>query len=384
MPLGIDLKVLIGRNKPAPASFELMEALQSVEVTHSDQGKSGFQMTFSVGRAGAIDLRDYQLIVNPLLTPYNRVILIVIINARAEILMDGIITHQQLSPGMQVGSSTFTVTGEDISVMMDLEQKSVSHPEQQDEQIITKILSDSKYANYQLIPDVNSAPIKDRPTKQERIKTQQGTDLQYIQSLASRYDFVFYITPGPGVEQNTAYWGKPLRKKSFLPPLTVNMGSYTNVESINFQHDTLTASTVVGQVQDRKGNTIASVKFESSDREDLSNRPALKNQAFKRTTIFRETARLTLQAQAHAQAMVNNSVEKVVTASGELDTIRYGAILGLRGIVGLRGVGYTYDGFYYVKSVTHKLKKGEYKQSFTMTREGLETTTKQLQMGAGG
>ena len=39
--------------------------------------------------------------------------------------------------------------------------------------------------------------------------------------------------------------------------------------------------------------------------------------------------------------------------------------------MGVRGAGYSYDGFYYVRSVTHNIRKGEYQQSFTLTREGL-------------
>jgi hypothetical protein len=39
--------------------------------------------------------------------------------------------------------------------------------------------------------------------------------------------------------------------------------------------------------------------------------------------------------------------------------------------VGLRGAGHSFDGLYYVKSVTHNIRRGEYKQSFTLTREGL-------------
>jgi hypothetical protein len=37
-------------------------------------------------------------------------------------------------------------------------------------------------------------------------------------------------------------------------------------------------------------------------------------------------------------------------------------------------VGFNYDGLYYVKSVTHKINMGDYKQSFTITREGLGST----------
>ena len=61
-------------------------------------------------------------------------------------------------------------------------------------------------------------------------------------------------------------------------------------------------------------------------------------------------------------------MDNVVTAAGELDTLRYGDILRPAGNVELRGVGCSYDGTYYVKEVTHKVSKGGYRQSFTLTR----------------
>jgi hypothetical protein len=63
-----------------------------------------------------------------------------------------------------------------------------------------------------------------------------------------------------------------------------------------------------------------------------------------------------------------------VTAEGSLDVTRYGGVLQARQLVGVRGVGPAFDGLYYVKSVTHKIKRGEYKQSFTLTRNGLVST----------
>ena len=39
-----------------------------------------------------------------------------------------------------------------------------------------------------------------------------------------------------------------------------------------------------------------------------------------------------------------------------------------------RGAGFSYDGDYYVKSVTHSIRLGEYKQRFTLTREGIGAT----------
>jgi hypothetical protein len=55
----------------------------------------------------------------------------------------------------------------------------------------------------------------------------------------------------------------------------------------------------------------------------------------------------------------------VVSATGTLDVFRYGCILKARRLV----LGF--DGLYYVNGVTHNIKRGEYKQSFTLARNGL-------------
>ena len=78
-----------------------------------------------------------------------------------------------------------------------------------------------------------------------------------------------------------------------------------------------------------------------------------------------------------AQAEVNKSYDSVVTAEGTLDALRYGRILKPRSLVGVRGAGDSFDGQFYVKSVTHTIdvKKGLYKQRFSLSREGVGTTT---------
>jgi hypothetical protein len=69
---------------------------------------------------------------------------------------------------------------------------------------------------------------------------------------------------------------------------------------------------------------------------------------------------------------------EAVSAKGELDVLRYGSVLKPRRLVGVRGAGAAYDGLYYVKSVTHKIKSGEYKQSFELSRNGLISTVPQV------
>ncbi len=60
-----------------------------------------------------------------------------------------------------------------------------------------------------------------------------------------------------------------------------------------------------------------------------------------------------------------------VTAIGSLDALRYGRALKARQLVGVRGAATAFDGFRYVKSVTHMLKLGSFNTSFEPSRSGL-------------
>jgi hypothetical protein len=75
------------------------------------------------------------------------------------------------------------------------------------------------------------------------------------------------------------------------------------------------------------------------------------------------------RAATSAVATVTRAPE-AVTATGEVDSVRYGKVLRARKLVGVRGVGTSYDGFYFVRRVTHTLRPGEYRQSFTLSRDG--------------
>ena len=365
----IYLNLLIGASVPAPVSSSVMEAIDSIEVTHQDEGRSGFQIVLKVGRSGLSDMADFNLLKDPVFRPFNRVIINVIFNAIPIVLMDGIITHQQLSPGNEPGASRFTVTGEDVSVMMDMEERDVEHPAQDEIMIANTIIM--SYARYGLVPKVIPPATMDTPVPTDRTPVQQGTDLQYLQEMAGRYGYVFYVTPGPIPGQNTAYWGPPIRDGVPQKALSVNMGPNTNVSQINFTYNALRPSRQSGSVQDRSSNEDTPVETSSSIRTPLSSQPAIQaNQPNVRTRRFRRSGLTTSQAYAQAQGLTDSSTDETVTASGELDATIYGDVLQPRGLVGVRGVGNTYNGTYYVQRVTHSIKKNEYKQRFTLSREG--------------
>ena len=284
--LGTHLTILIGPTVPVPAPPRFLEALESVTVTHGDQGRSGFQIMFRAGRS-TTDILDYALLSSPLLSPFNRVILVVTFGAIPQVLMDGMITDQQFSPSNQPGESTLTVTGEDVSVMMDLEEKSVEHPAQPEAIIALKLIA--SYAQYGLIPLVIPPPSIDMPLPIERIPVQQSTDLGYLQEMAGRFGHVFYVTPGPAPFTNTAYWGPPVRVGVPQKAISVNLGPGTNAEIRNVRYDSLAPTFVQGQVQDRRLNQTVPVRTFASTRLPLVSQPAWATQTRTRTRQFRQS-----------------------------------------------------------------------------------------------
>jgi hypothetical protein len=363
--LGIHLTVLAGPTVPVPLPVRLLESLESAEVKHTDEGRSGFQLVFKAGRAST-DLVESPLLSLPALAPFARVILLVAFGPLPKVLMDGIITNRQLTPGKDKDPSKLTITGEDVSVMMDREEKSVEHPAQPELAIALKIIG--SYARFGLIPLTFPPPSIDVPLPIERTPVQQGTDLAYLTDLARRFNFVFYVEPGPAPGTNTAYWGPQVRPGLPQPALSVNLGQNSNVTSIDFQQNALDPTTVQGKVQDRTTNKTVPVKTLAGSRPPLAAQPP--DPTAMQSRAFRESGITASQALSRAQAATDESLKQVVTASGELDALQYGGILNARGLVGLRGAGLTYDGLYYVKNVTHTIQPGQYHQRFELTREG--------------
>ena len=339
--LGVRLTLLLGPTVPLPAPPLLTHSLENVEVTHTDEGRSGFQLSFLSGRRGVRDVVDDPLLVSPLLRTFNRVILIVTFNVTPRVLMDGIITRQELTPGEEPGTTRVTVTGEDVSVMMDLEDRSAEHPAQPDPAIVAKLIL--RYARYGLVPVIIPPKVIDPPLPIERIPVQQCTDLEYIEKLGRRNGHVFYISPGPVPGTNRAYWGPPPRLSVPQRALSVNFGSNTNVDSISFSQDGLAPETVDGDVQDHRTNRKFPVRTFASLRVPLSAKPGwLVDRAHTRVSRFREVTPSVVSALGRAQARTDKSTDRTVTATGRLDAGRYGDLLQARGLVERRVGSGTY------------------------------------------
>lgn len=353
----IRVQLFLGSEKVRPAPAEVADALRSLEVTSNDRDRDGFQLNLTLGKGPG---SEYNLLRQGYFDPPNRLSIVVIIGARRQVLIDGMITNHQLNPGQRPGQATLVVTGEDVSLRMDLEEKRETHSDQADSTIVTTLIQ-----SYGLTPKVTTTD--DTPGASQRVPSQQGTDLAYIRQLAERNGFVFHLDPGDEPGGSIAYWGPDVPEGAPQPALTAGMGPLTNVESLSFSFDALRPVDPQVEIQESDRDTPTQIPPRSSTRPPLAAQPARPL----RKTLPPSTGGLSAgRAGARGAAEIARSID-AVNVTGELDVLRYGRVLRARRLVDLRGVGPLYSGTYYVKQVTHRLRRGVYTQSFTLLREGL-------------
>jgi len=368
---GVNLQLYIGPLVPTtPVPRLVIEALSELTVTINDVKRSGFQLSFMLSTTSPL----HTLFLLTGGSPINllRVVIVVMLNGVPHVLMDGVVTEHQIVPAKDTGHATLSITGEDLSVLMDkIDFSGFPFPAVPAEGRVALMLV--KYAVLGIVPLVVPSILIHIPIPTSRIPSQHGTDLSYIKELAAQVGYVFYIEPGPVPGANIAYWGPQIKVGRPQPALNINMDAHTNVESLSFAFNNNLNSIPTLFYYDEFSNIPIVIPLPSSTplnpplglltpfpirlqpvSDDLSKRPLQQG-------IMMGLAKAAEWAEA-------------VTGKGELNVLRYGNILKARQLVGVRGAGTAYDGLYYVKSVTHTIKRGEYKQSFELSRNGLIST----------
>ncbi|MEA2927514.1 MAG: hypothetical protein QOD25_4636 [Alphaproteobacteria bacterium] len=371
---GVQLSLYIGIGPVAVAApREVVEALVHAKVeAGSGETQSGFELTFDLPARSP--LRTLFLLTGGSSLPLIRVVLVVTINGSAESIIDGVTTNVETQPGGG-GIGKLVVKGKDMSALMDIiEIPGLPFPAMPPSVRVLLVLA--KYAALGVIPLVVPSILDIPPLPLQRIPQQCGSDYAYVKRLAGEAGYVFYCEPGPTPGTSKAYWGPEIRVGEPQPALTTNMDAQNNVEQISFNFD-------------KESKTIPIVFFQESVSKlpigipipditplnpPLGLIPPLPPKIEKLCNTAHMSAPEALMAGLAYAAQNSDSV----FGSGQLDVAKYGRLLKSRQLVGVRGAGLPFDGLHYVKSVTHEIERGSYKQSFTLARNALISTVPTL------
>ncbi|MEP7270530.1 MAG: hypothetical protein ABI882_03460, partial [Acidobacteriota bacterium] len=230
----------------------------------------------------------------------------------------------------------------------------------------------AKYAIFGIIPKIIPTILFEAPLPTDKIPKQTGKDLTYINKLAADVGYIFYIEPGPAVGLNTAYFGPEIKLGIPQPALSINMDAHTNIESISFELDNEEKTLPITFIQELMSKIPIPIPI--PDINPLNPLLGLIPLLPKRIEYIKDGAkRSPIQAVLFGLAQAAATADGV-TGKGTLDVLRYGQPLQARKLVGVRGAGPAFDGLHYVRQVTHKIKRGEYKQDFKLCRNGLLPT----------
>ncbi|NMY41050.1 hypothetical protein HBN76_07030 [Pseudomonas sp. WS 5013] len=374
MSNAVHLSLLIGPIIPLPVPAMLIDALEEVTVTSASEGASGFQLRFKVNSKSELNTLFLIAVGNntSLGTPPLRVVLIVTLGGRPQPLFDGVLTNVEVQAGQNRQPGSITITGEDLTKVMDLiDFSGMPYPAMPIEARVALICA--KYAAFGIIPLPIPSFFTDVPIPIERIPAQQGTDLAYIRQLAEEVGHVFYIEPGEVPLTNIAYFGPEIKVGPPQPALNIDMDAHTNVESLNFSFDPTKGVLPVVFIQNQM--TRVPIPIPIPNLNPLQPPLGVLSTPLANIKMMKDTAKMNpMQAISAGLAEAKKSQDSV-TASGSLDVLRYGRILRPRKLVGVRGAGVAYDGLYYVSSVTSTLARGKFTQSFNLSRNGLISIT---------
>jgi hypothetical protein len=365
---GVQLSLYIGPI-PVPAPREVVESLVHAKVeTGSGESQSGFELTFELPLRSP--LRTLFLLTGGGAVPLMRVVLVVTINGQAQSIIDGVTTNVETQPG-QGGVDKLVVKGKDMSALMDIiELPGIPYPVMPPSLRVLVVLA--KYAAFGVIPMVIPSILDIPPLPIQQIPQQRGSDYAYVKRLAGEAGYVFYLEPGPTPGTSKAYWGPEIRIGSPQPALTTNMDALTNVEALSFNFDKERKTMPIVFFQESTSKVPIGIPI--PDITPLNPPLGLIPPLPPKIEKLENTAHMSPPQAIMAGLAYAGQHSDSVFGSGRLDVAKYGRLLKSRQLVGVRGAGIPFDGLYYVKTVTHEIERGSYKQSFSLARNGLVST----------
>jgi hypothetical protein len=376
MSAGAEMRLYIGPAVPLPAGPDVVEALVSATVTSaSADGPGVFELVFDINQRSP--LHTIFLLSGGAPIPMVRVVIAARVNGVESILIDGVMTNHEVSPGPAPGTARLTIKGDDLSRVMDyIAFDGIPYPAMPDFARVALILA--KYAFLGIIPKVIPSVLIDVPLPTDRVPRQEGKDLGYIKTLAERVGYVFMMQPGGAVGTSYAYWGPEIRLGEVQPALNFDMDAHKNLQSASGSFDGQNAKVPMVYIQNPLTKVPISIPVVVNPVLDPPTGaiPPIPLQLGK--PIEGAAKYNPIQGALIGMAKAAQANKAPVKIKGDLDVSRYGRLLQPHKMVGLRGFGAAFNGLHYVEMVKTIFAPGSLTQSFELTRNGLLSTVEKV------
>ncbi|MEO9897175.1 MAG: hypothetical protein ABJD13_05810 [Paracoccaceae bacterium] len=375
MSTASQLRLYIGPALPIAVGSDVLDALVSASVTSATaDGPGAFQLVFDLDQRSP--LHTLFLVSGGAPIPMIRVVIAVRLNGVETILIDGVMTNHEVTAGPADGTSRLTITGEDLSRVLDyIAFPGFLYPAMPMFARVGLVLA--KYAFLGIVPKVVPSVLLDVPLPTERIPAQTGKDLAYIKSLADKVGYVFMMQPGASVGTSFAYWGPEIRMGEVQPALNYDMDAHKNLQVASANYNNQNAKLPIVIIHNPQTKLPIPIPVVANPILDppVGAIPPIPLQI---EPIVGAAKYNPVQAALIGMAKASQVNKAPLKISGQLDVSRYGRLLEPHKLVGLRGFGAAFNGLHYVEMVRTELAEGALTQSFELTRNGLLSTVEKV------
>jgi len=277
-------------------------------------------------------------------------------------LIDGPIVGADRDMSSEPGESFHTVLVYDDSVFLNRNERQFKFENKLDHEIASSIYRAAEHIGSTDVDRNTPPPAGGLPP----VEFQRGTELQVLRRLAGRQGMYAYVLPGKAPGESIGVF-KPLPEEPDGLPDLVLLGPDRNVAAFAAREDSQSPATVEAQALSITDKAVRRASASFRDVKLLGTKPAAESlgKAARRLlppgkdgSVDPKTA-VTAAAKALANAF---------TANGSVLGETYGAVLAPYRVVTVKGVDERQSGTYVIKSVTHKMTRSVYEQSFALMR----------------
>jgi hypothetical protein len=274
-------------------------------------------------------------------------------------LIDGPIVAQRFELSSSPEDAKLILVVQDDSVLLNQTEEIEMYEDMTADEIAESIFTD-----FGLDPDVDPAP--DPASPLARAVVQRGTAMQLLRELARRYGMFTYVVPGeePGI--SIGKFVQPVFEETEYPQIVL-MGEDRNIGAFNAQFDALRPVTALAGSVGITDKTDIYSEADAPDIDPLGDEATHDIVAPAQPTILARTREETSDIDEATMAAVNLS-SFAYTATAEIDTESYEAVLEPYKILTVAGAGGYLSGDYLISRVTHLIDNGGYKQQFSLRR----------------
>lgn len=348
------------------ADSTLYGDLALLEVEENADLPGAIQLNLPVSRSEAGDLTYVN---DDRLQPFANLAVVATAEGKPdECIFDGYVLAHKLHMETGVTNATLQVWGQDVSWLMNLEEKVREWVNVTDASVANTL-----FGEYGFTPSPDNTE-DDSPSHTEdgHSLMQRTSDIQFLRNLARRNGKLCRVACATTPGQRIGYFAKPKLDGDPVLTLTLNDPEVWTVNALDLDWD-ITRPTAVKASQALFNDASEDGASADTDDADL---PLLDDRSLSTFAGKPMTVLLTApvddagELELRAKSLLREA-SWFAKCEGEADVSRLNAILRVGTVVQIEGIGSLNSGKYYVWSVRHRITAESHKMKFTLVRNAV-------------